>query len=123
MKNPLLAVAAVAEVATGIALIVVPSLVVRLLFGADIAGIAIVTSQFAGLALMSLGVACWPCGSAASAVYGMLTYSSFATLGLLYVALSGEWHGPLLWPAVVLHAVLTLFLARAWFKPQENRSG
>ena len=83
----LLAVTVVLEVLTGMALIVVPSLVVKLLFGAEIAGIATVTSQFAGLALMSLGVACWPCGSASSALYGMLTYSSLATLGLLYVVL------------------------------------
>jgi hypothetical protein len=26
----------------------------------------------------------------------------------------------LLWPAVVVHAVLTVLLARAWFKQQEN---
>lgn len=116
----LLAVSAVLEVVTGIALIVAPGFVVKLLFGADIAGIAIVTSQFAGLALMSLGVACWPRESAFSALYGMLTYSSVATLGLLYLALAGRWNGPLLWPAVVLHAVLTLLLVRAWFKPQKS---
>ena len=87
--------------------------VVRLLFGADVAGIGLVTSQFAGLALLSLGVACWSRESAASALYGMLTYSSLATLGLLYLALGGKWNGPLLWPAVVLHAVLTL-LTWAW---------
>jgi hypothetical protein len=97
----LLTIAAMAEVVTGMALIVVPSLIVRLLFGADIAGIGVVTSRFAGLALIALGV---------------------ATLGLLNFALSGKWNGPLLWPAVVLHAVLTLLLARAWFKPQENGS-
>jgi len=32
-----------------------------------------------------------------------------------------EWVGILMWPAVVFHAVLTLLLARAWFKPQEVR--
>jgi len=32
-----------------------------------------------------------------------------------------EWVGILMWPAVVFHAVLTLLLARAWFKPQEDR--
>jgi len=47
----------------------------------------------------------------------MFTYSSLATFGLLYLALGGKWNGPLLWPAVVLHALLTLLLARAWFKP------
>jgi hypothetical protein len=118
----LLTIAAMAEVVTGMALIVVPSLIVRLLFGADIAGIGVVTSRFAGLALIALGVACGPSKSASRALYGMLTYSSLATLGLLYFALSGKWNGPLLWPAVVLHAVLTLLLARAWFKPQENGS-
>lgn len=113
----LLAVAAVAEVVTGMALLVVPSLVVKLLFGAGIAEIGGVTSRFAGLALIALGVACWPFGSAPRALYGMFTYSSLATLGLLYLALGGKWNGPVLWPAVVLHALLTLLLARAWFKP------
>ena len=33
----------------------------------------------------------------------------------LILGIRGEWVGPLLWPAVALHAVLTLLLARAWF--------
>jgi hypothetical protein len=51
---------------------------------------------------------------------GMLTYGALVTAYLLYLAFGGEWVGPLLWPAVVLHAVLTLLLAWAWFKPQED---
>jgi len=35
---------------------------------------------------------------------------------------TGEWVGPLLWPAMLVHALLTFLLARAWFKPQENGS-
>ena len=115
MKNWVLAVAAVAEALTGVVLLVYPLIVIKLLFGADIAGIADVTSRFAGVALIALGVACWPCGSTFRALYGMLTYSVLATLGLLYLALGGKWNGPLLWPAVVLHAVLTLLSARVWF--------
>jgi hypothetical protein len=42
----------------------------------------------------------------------MLTYSALVTLYLLYLAVRGEWAGPLLWPVVVLHAVLTFLLAR-----------
>jgi hypothetical protein len=117
----LLALVAVLEALTGLVLIVCPSIVVKLLFSADIAGIAVVTSRFAGLALLALGVACWPYGSASRALCGMLTYGSLATLGLLYLALSGRWNGPLLWPAVLLHAVLTLLLERAWFKPAGDR--
>jgi len=67
-----------------------------LLFAAEIAGIGVVTSRFAGLALIALGVACWPYGSGSRALCGMFTYSSLATSGLLYLGLSGMWNGPLL---------------------------
>ena len=116
----LLALAAIAEAVTGLVLLVYPSIVVSVLFGADIADIGDVTSRFAGLALIALGVACGPFESASRALYGMLTYTSLATLGLLYLALCGKWNGPLLWPAVVLHAVLTLLLALAWCKTRKR---
>ena len=119
MKNRLLAIAAIVEVVTGLALIAVPSLVIKLLFGTDVAGVAVITSQLAGLALFALGVACWP---PTGVLCGMLTYTSLATVGLVYLGIGGRWIGPLLWPAVVLHAVLTLFLARAWFKSKKDRS-
>lgn len=119
MKNRLLAIAAIVEVVTGLALIAVPSLVIKLLFGTDVAGVAVITSQLAGLALFALGVACWP---RTGVLCGMLTYTSLATVGLVYLGLGGRWVGPLLWPAVGLHAVLTLFLTRAWLNRKEDRS-
>ena len=112
----LLAVAAVAEVATGVALIVVPSLVGRLLLGAELTGVAIPLASVAGIALMALGVACWP----GPALMGLVTYGALVTLYLLYLGIRGEWVGCLLWPAVALHAVLTLLLSRAWFKSQKT---
>lgn len=108
----LLSLAAVAEAATGVALIVMPSLVARLLLGAELTGVAIPVARVLGIALIALGVACWP---SSTALCGMLTYGLFATLYLLYLGIRAVWVGPLLWPAVVLHAVLTLLLARAWF--------
>ena len=118
----LLGAAAVLEVATGLALIVVPSLVAQLLLGAEFSGVAIIVGRVAGIALIALGVACWPCRAEARALCGMLTYSALVTLYLLYVAIGGEWVGLLLWPAVILHAVLTVLLARLWFEAGENRS-
>ena len=50
----------------------------------------------------------------AAALSGMATYGLLVTLYLLYLGIRGEWVGPLLWPAVALHAVLTLLLARSW---------
>ena len=51
----------------------------------------------------------------------MLIYGAAVTLYLSYLGIRGDWVGPLLWPAVVLHAVLTLLLAQAWLKPQEDK--
>jgi hypothetical protein len=113
MKKPLI-FAAVAESATGAALMVVPSLVVRLLLGVDPTGVAIPIARVAGVALIALGVACWP----GPARVGMLVYSAAVTFYLLYLGIRGEWVGPLLWPAIALHAVLTLLLVRAWFRGQ-----
>jgi hypothetical protein len=108
-----LAVAAVVEVATGMALLIVPSLVGRLLFGAEFTGVANPAARVTGIALLALGVGCWP-GS--TALCGMLTYGALATLYLAYLGVIGEWVGPLLWPAVVLHGILTVLLAQACFQ-------
>ena len=108
-----LTVAAVVEVATGMALLIVPSLVGRLLFGAEFTGVANPAARVTGVALLALGVGCWP-GS--TALCGMLTYGGLATLYLAYLGVIGEWVGPLLWPAVVLHGILTVLLARAYFQ-------
>jgi hypothetical protein len=110
----LLTFAAVIEAATGLALLVAPPLVGRLLLGAESTGVAIPVARVLGIALIALGVACWR----GPPLLGMLTYGAAVTLYLSYLGIRGEWVGPLLWPAVVLHAVLTLLLARAWFKPQ-----
>jgi hypothetical protein len=111
--NKLLALAALGEVATGVALLVVPSLVGRLLFGAELSGVAIPVARVLGIALIALGVACWP---SRTALGGMLSYSVLATGYLAWLGSRGEWVGPLLWPAVVLHAVMTILLGCAWLK-------
>jgi len=111
--------AAVLEAATGVALLIVPSLVGRLLFGEEFTGIVIPVARVLGIALLALGVCCWP-GS--TALCGMLTYSALATLYLLFLAIHGEWVGPLLWLVVVIHAVLTALLAWAWFQSRTPSS-
>jgi hypothetical protein len=104
-----LVVTAVIEVATGMALLVVPSLVGQLLLGAELTGIAATVARVTGLALIALGVACWP----GTPLAGMLTYSVTVTLYLAYVDIAGGPTGILLWPVIVLHLILTILLARA----------
>ena len=101
--------AAVGEAGTGLALLIVPSLVGRLLLGEELTGIAIPVARVAGIALIALGVACWP----GPPRLGMLTYSAAVTLYLAYVGFAGGLRGILLWPAVVLHVILTGLLIRA----------
>jgi hypothetical protein len=105
MKN-VLVFAAVGEAATGLALLVVPSIVGRLLLGEELAGIAISVARVAGIALVALGIACWP----GPPRVGMLIYSAAVTLFLAYLGLVSDVGGILLWPAVILHAILTVFL-------------
>ncbi len=98
--------AAVGEAATGMALLIVPSLVGQLLLGEELTGIAIPVARVAGLALIALGIACWP----GPPRVGMLTYSAAVTLYLAYGGFAGGLTGILLWPAVVLHVILTALL-------------
>ena len=108
--------AAVGEAGTGLALVIVPSLVGRLLLGEELSGIAIPVARVAGISLIGLGVACWP----GTPLAGMLTYSAAVTLYLAYLGFAGGLTGILLWPAVALHAVLTFLLARAWLKDRHG---
>jgi hypothetical protein len=113
----LLLLAAVSEGATGLVLLVYPTIAVSLLFGAEITGTGIVLSRIAGISLFALGIACWPGNMAHRALYGMLTYSTFAMLYLGCVGVIGG-RGILLWPAVAVHAGLSILLVRAWWKQQ-----
>ena len=109
MKRVLI-LAAVSEAATGVALLIVPSLVGQLLFGAELTGIAMAVARVTGIALIALGVACWP----GPPRVGMLIYSAVVTLYLAYLGFAGGLAGVFLWPAVALHVVLAILLGRAW---------
>jgi hypothetical protein len=107
MKNALI-LAAIAEAATGLGLLIVPSLVGQLLLGEALAGVAIPVARVTGIALIALGIACWP----GPPLVGMLIYSGLVTLYLAYVGFAGGLTGVLLWPVVVLHLILTALLTR-----------
>jgi hypothetical protein len=115
MKGALV-LAAVGETATGAALLLVPSLVGQVLLGAELSGMAVTVARVAGIALIGLGVACWP----GLPRIGMLIYSAAVTLYLAYVGVSSGSTGLLLWPAVVLHVILTLLLALSFTRAQEK---
>jgi len=116
MKN-VLVFAALGEAAMGLALLVMPSLAGQLLLGEQLAGIAIPVARVAGIALVALGIACWPGPPRA----GMLTYGAAVMLYLGYLGMAGGQRGILLWPAVILHAIVTILLVWVSARRQESK--
>jgi hypothetical protein len=118
----LLALAAVLEAVTGLAFMIYPTLAVWLLLGESISRPGEVLGRVAGLALLSLGLACWPGANAfrPPAMGAMFAYNLLITAYLLWLGIGSEWVGILLWPAVALHSILTLLLAGLWFKERKT---
>ena len=117
MKWTVLA-AAVEAAATGLLLIISPSLFGWLIFGAELSAAGQALGRLAGIALLGFTLASWPAAAAAShsasAVRALLIYNLLATIYLGYLGLAGQLVGILLWPAVALHVVLSILLGRAW---------
>ena len=112
MIKRFLILTAIIEAATGLALIALPAIVVRLLLGAEISGASIPLGRVAGAALLALGVACLlarddtQSRAARGLVVAMLMYNIVATAVLAFAGIGLGLHGVVLWPAVVLHAAM-----------------
>ena len=102
------------EAATGLALIIDPELVARILLGADLLGGGIAVSRVAGAALLALGLACWPGKDDATAqtTCALFLYNFLAAIYLGYLRAGGGFVSYLLWPVCAHHALLAFLLAR-----------
>lgn len=109
----LVRLAAGLEVATGIALIVSPTLVVHVLVGVGLSDGGIAIGRVGGFALLSLAIACWPRNDAATqALQALFVYNLLTALYLGYLKVGGAFVSYFLLPACLLHLVLTILLAR-----------
>jgi hypothetical protein len=117
--------AAGTEVATGLTLIVSPSLFTRLLFGADLSAPGQALAPLAGFGLLSLAWACWPsrdpAWTATRPLSGMLLFSVLSALYLVYRGVADRPVGDLLWLAAAFHAAMALLLAREWLNERDAR--
>jgi hypothetical protein len=106
------------EVATGVWILIAPRLFVLLFLGVVIGQAGAVAARICGLALLSLGLACWPekrvpVGQRGVApVRALLTYNALLTTYLVYLRILGGYTGILLVPAIMLHIVLTILLIK-----------
>ena len=126
MRN-LLTVTALIEAATGVGLISVPATVVRLLLSSELLGPGIPLGRLAGVALLTLGIACWLASTdtqscaARGIVTAMMLYNIGAVLILGAAGLQSQAVGIGLWPAVILHAAMAVWcITRLWHRRVER---
>ena len=113
----ILTIAVVVEIATGLVLMIDPAIVIKLLLGIEDSNVGTLLGRFFGIALLSLGVACWPGRpeptTRLQSFRAMLAYNGLVALYLAFLGTVEHVGGSLLWPAVVLHAILALSLVWA----------
>jgi heme A synthase len=89
-----------------------------LLLGAEIDGASALLGRCFGIALLALGVECWPsrerAESGSPAVRAMLIYNALIAAYLVHLGTARHLGGLLLWLGVALHAAVALLLAWAW---------
>ena len=107
---------AVVELGAGLALLCFPSATVMLLVGAPLeAAPALTVGRVGGAGLLALGVACWlarddtQSRAARGLIAAMSLYNVAAVVVLAFAGIGFGLHGVALWPAVVLHAMMTVW--------------
>ena len=130
MAKKLLIVTALLETATGLALLLSPSLVAAVLLGASLdAPAALVVGRMAGAALLSLGGACWlarndgPSRALRGLVAAMLLYNLAAVAVLANAGAGVRLVGVLMWPAVALHSALAVWCIACMRNGPVNAAG
>jgi hypothetical protein len=113
------------EIIVGALFLTVPDLVCLLLFGAKPEAVGMSLGRFAGIGLIGLGVACLPsseAGSRRGAVQGLLAFNIGVAILFADLGVATALHGVLLWPAVVLHAVIAAALLPYVLRPGTSPS-
>jgi hypothetical protein len=112
----LLTLTALIGAATGLALIAAPSVVVQLLLGSPLGTSAALTlGRVAGSALLALGIACWLArddtqSRATRGLVSAMALYNLATVAVLsFAGIGFGLHGVALWPAVILHAMMSVW--------------
>jgi hypothetical protein len=109
--------ATVETAVTGLVLLAAPSLFAWLILHTELSEPGQVLGRIAGIAMLGLALACWPAPATAqpaSGIHALLIYNLLATAYLLYLGVGGSLVGILLWPAVMLHALLALLFTGQW---------
>ena len=114
-RNHLLILTAWGESAMGLSLLAIPGIPLRLLIGLEQASAETVfITRIAGAALLAIGTGCWLgrndqlCPAQRGLIAGVLIYSAAVAGLLVYARLGLNLVGIANWPAVAVHAVLSI---------------
>lgn len=111
----LLVFTSLVEFSLGISLVIVPSIVLKLLFGIEDSKSITALSQLTGIVFLCFAIACFPSKNStdsninASAFKAMFLYNILAAVYLGYMKFAEQFDGILLFPAVILHSMITIY--------------
>lgn len=111
-------VSAAIEILTGVAMLIVPALLIGLLLGEGLGPTGVAVTRILGVGLLSLGIAGWDSqeqaqDAALGPQTGLLVYNIGATAIFVFLGTAGAMNGVLLWPAAALHLVISLLMLGA----------
>lgn len=119
MKRPLIVTARI-ELGAGLALLFCPTATVAFLLGSPLTtSAAVALGRLAGTALLALGIANWLArgDERSGAVKGLITAMTVYNLGAVIILDAAGIRlrpvGVALWPAVLLHAAMTVWCVRS----------
>jgi len=113
--SQLLTAMALIEWGAGLALLLMPAMTARLVFGEAMPELPMIALRLVGLVLFGLGTMCWlgrTSGTAAHPFRVMLGYNLLAAVALAVVGFAMAPVGSLLWPVAILHAILAVLQIR-----------
>ena len=126
LSSPWLALrgSAVIELATGVGLLAVPSVVLDALIGSPSDSGTELVARILGGALFALGVAGWMAGSTPERglTLAFVIYNAVTTTLLVVGGLNGSADGSLLWPAAAVHAIVAAALVLTSGRQRPRRS-
>ena len=114
-RKHLLIFTACGEMATGLSLLAIPAIPLRLLIGVEQVSVeTVLVARVAGAALLAIGASCWlgrndQLGPAQfGLIAGVLVYSTAVAGLLVYAGLFLKLVGIALWPAVAVQILLSI---------------
>ena len=117
---------AIVEVSAGLAFLAAPILVVGLLLGGELGPTGVAVARVLGIGLFSLGVAGWESPGQDTRLApraGLCVYNVGAAVVLVLLGTYGGMNGILLWPTVVLHALIGAMMLWVLLTPSKINTG